>query len=440
MATDLDLSAMSIETQPLECTVPDLTNEEKETTLIAKILTHKTINMNAFKSTIIKAWNPDNKISTNLLADNTMAFVFESIQDLEKVCNASWTFRDHQVIIARWPPDKAHADIDLDKTSLWVHAIGVPVAFINANNARAIGNTLGRFIKADLHSPAQKWKKSLRLQIEIDIAKPLASSLIFSIAGRAKISIEIRYERISDLCFKCGRLGHKGVACNFAFGEDEAELFGPWLKFENLHIPNPKFKPLKQPEDYPFKSINKPSQKTPPSSPMAGTVSELRNPNSDGVKPQNTLSLDVNISDALDSGQNQMAVDSPIIFPENNALQNLQKILKADYTTKMAFLEKVDKEEALFTLPACDMLISEKDFSLKKAKHTAGHSSNFAEPDGLTAIHVDGSDQQKKQLAHINQPVDMGFSTGPNGISGPINNEGLEFYPQQGHHLKRKLN
>lgn len=58
------------DTQSLEYT--DTTPEpqphfDKEYTIIAKILSEKPINMNAFKSTILKAWNPKKMVIGNLL-------------------------------------------------------------------------------------------------------------------------------------------------------------------------------------------------------------------------------------------------------------------------------------------------------------------------------------------------------------------------------------
>lgn len=95
---------------------------------------------------------------------------------------------------------------------------------------------MGNFIKADLHSSAQRWKKALTIHVDIDILQPLTSSVLLPCPGRESIPIEIRYERLSDLCYKCGLLGHKIQSCN-ASGDvvmvNSTCLFGPWLKDEN---------------------------------------------------------------------------------------------------------------------------------------------------------------------------------------------------------------
>ncbi|KAL3638819.1 hypothetical protein CASFOL_016726 [Castilleja foliolosa] len=243
---DLTISNLSNEEiDAINSLHPDPITSNEENTIIAKIISQKTCNMNAFKDAMIKAWKPNKKTTTNLLEDNTMAFVFDDEEDMEKVLNNAWTFRDHQLVISRWPPDQALAEINLDKVTFWIHAIGVPVSYTNLRNAQVIGDELGRFVKSDMRSVAHKWKKSMRIQVEFDIFKPLKSTLAFSCPSRPGLFIEIRYERLVDFCYSCGLIGHKLANCHIPNdgrrGIGEEGGFGPWMKMENSHIRNPKF-------------------------------------------------------------------------------------------------------------------------------------------------------------------------------------------------------
>ncbi|KAL3638072.1 hypothetical protein CASFOL_018085 [Castilleja foliolosa] len=145
------------------------------------------------------------------------------------------------MIVARWPPDKSLDEIELDHTIFWVHIFGLPVSQTNLSTAREMGNNLGRFITADLHSPSQKWKKSMRMQIEINTTKPLVSTI--NIPRNDRIA-EVRYERLIEFCHKCGHLGHKEKFCSINGDEDTVgtnpKSFGPWMKYENHLISNPK--------------------------------------------------------------------------------------------------------------------------------------------------------------------------------------------------------
>ncbi|KAL3622592.1 hypothetical protein CASFOL_034003 [Castilleja foliolosa] len=322
----ISLSAINIDTPPLQCSLPDRNINGKEVTLIARIMAPKPINMKALRTTITKAWNPTKKLTTYLLVDNTMAFVFEEEKDMEKVCNVSWTFRDYQLVIARWPPDKALTEIDLNKTIFWVHAFGIPVAFINQNNAKAIGDTIGTFIKSDLQNATQKWKRSLRLQVEIDVSKPLTSSINLSINGRSDILIEIRYERITDYYFKCGCLGHKRPTCKEEIEEKDlklaAEKFGPWLKFENTHIANPQFRSESPNSGKSMKRINLATES--PKSPAG----EGSNSKSAGVKST----------------------------PGQKKFRSGAGGGGGKWTNQISAKSGSDKEEAIFSLPACNLV------------------------------------------------------------------------------------
>lgn len=242
------INALIEQTTSLECSENDAnpTNFiECEHTIIARIYTGKAINMNAFKSTILKAWNPKGKVNTNLQQTNTMAFIFESDNDVTKTLNQSWSFRDSQIITQRWPPDKALHEIDLDKANFCLQAFNIPVCYTNQSTATFIGNQVGTFLKTDLNSASQKWEKALRIQVELNLHKPLTRSISIPCQGRPNFLIELRYERLSEFCFKCGLLGHKFQFCN-AIQEKEDMVpstlpYGPWVKAENTHIPNPDF-------------------------------------------------------------------------------------------------------------------------------------------------------------------------------------------------------
>ncbi|KAL3623079.1 hypothetical protein CASFOL_031895 [Castilleja foliolosa] len=221
------------------------TENENEITIIAKILAPKPLNLNAFKTTMLKSWNITGKVATNQLGDNKMAFIFAEKRDMEKVLNNTWTFRDHETVIAWWPPDKALAEVDLDTARFWVHIYGIPVSYINVPNVEKLANEIGTFVKTDLHSPAQKWKNSVKIKIDLNINKPLISFLDFTCSGGKKLLLEIRYECLMDFCHTCGRIGHKGLYCSWQGKEDDdgnrEGIFGPWMKFEAPHIKNPKF-------------------------------------------------------------------------------------------------------------------------------------------------------------------------------------------------------
>lgn len=114
---------------------------------------------------------------------------------------------------------------------------------MNNTNAKTIADHIGKFLKTDLQATAQKWKRAMRIKLEIDISKPLQDVITLQCQGRSNLLAEIRYERLVEFGFFCGHLGHKVQTCkSISLSENmdaKAHRFGPWLKTENPLTPNP---------------------------------------------------------------------------------------------------------------------------------------------------------------------------------------------------------
>ncbi|KAG8379884.1 hypothetical protein BUALT_Bualt07G0135700 [Buddleja alternifolia] len=239
-------STNSLKVDEKEETPPFNSEDIQAFTLAGKVVADKVLNFGAIKNTLLKAWNCKKKVTCNDIEDNTFAFVFEDKKDFDKVLDMSpWSFRGHLVILKHWNPDYAIGEVKLDATFLWVQALNI--RFISPKTSEYIGNKLGKFIKTDLVSESQRWKKALRIRVEIDVTKPLCDLVVFQTKPGMEINVEIRYERLSEFCFKCGKIGHKLNICNETVNlpvtEDNSPhlLFGPWLRAESTLSVKPSY-------------------------------------------------------------------------------------------------------------------------------------------------------------------------------------------------------
>lgn len=412
MENNTTVSALIESNQSLQCSDESqisATTPLNEYTIITRVLSEKPINMNAFKNTILKAWNPKKKVSTNLLQGNLMAWIFEDENDLSKILNLSWTFRDLQIIIAHWPPDKSLAEINLNKIILWIQAFGIPVCYTTLNTAKFIGNTVGTFIKADLNAATQKWKKSLRIQVEIDILKPLHNSVILSCNGRSRIRIEIRYERLSDFCYKCGLLGHKISTCKMSIDDEDMDIttydYGPWIRSENSLIPNPSFQsfnPLSFPSATKMENTGTTNHQ---SNPHLSTVSDLDssvpsqplisvsiptphnvknpdlNPNPSSPNTRHPMILDE--KSPLSSDKIPEIVESTSPFTHQTEYLTYSVNLSSEISDKNA-IKKADNSTASYISDETSDLSSQSLIIPQKPSQSLGH---FINKIGFTGLH-----------------------------------------------------
>lgn len=79
------------------------------------------------------------------------------------------------------------------------------------------------------------WVGRSSCEVLLDIDKPLRRGVKIATGKETSKWVEIKYERLGDFCFYCGRLGHTNRACQFhGDGEESGTTvvyqYGPWWK------------------------------------------------------------------------------------------------------------------------------------------------------------------------------------------------------------------
>ncbi|KAK2664345.1 hypothetical protein Ddye_002919 [Dipteronia dyeriana] len=78
--------------------------------------------------------------------------------------------------------------------------------------------------------------KFMRVRVRMDIDQPLKRCLRVDIMGDGVETVMLlRYERLPNHCFKCGRVGHRTMDCASnepipVINGTEEPLFGLWLR------------------------------------------------------------------------------------------------------------------------------------------------------------------------------------------------------------------
>lgn len=138
-------------------------------------------------------------------------------------------------MLREWKPDKALEDVCFDISIFWVQIKALPLEFMTKSNAEMIGNLFYKLVRCESTTRTNIiGSKYLRIQVEIDIHKPLQVGFFHEI-GNGGRWISFKYERLPELCYRCGILGHLNRNCSAttpATHKILGDLYGLWLKAE----------------------------------------------------------------------------------------------------------------------------------------------------------------------------------------------------------------
>ncbi|KAK3218462.1 hypothetical protein Dsin_012432 [Dipteronia sinensis] len=106
---------------------------------------------------------------------------------------------------------------------------------MNRRTARWLAEQIGVLIEIPSESK-ESWGKFMRVKVQIDITKPLKRWLRLKLGKSDKIVVAgLKYERLPDFCYACGRLGHVIKECTYEEArkgatDGSATKYGQWLK------------------------------------------------------------------------------------------------------------------------------------------------------------------------------------------------------------------
>lgn len=118
-------------------------------------------------------------------------------------------------------------------TPFWIRLLDVPLRKRNSSFAYDIGESLGGFLDFD-NTDSFGWDEFMRIKVLCDIEKPLRRGVKLATGPETEIWLDIKYERLGDLCYFYGKLGHTDRDCQSQVKATESEndvvyQYGPWL-------------------------------------------------------------------------------------------------------------------------------------------------------------------------------------------------------------------
>lgn len=177
--------------------------------LTGKILSEKTFSSNEVFMIIRRIWFTKEIPKVEEVARNTFLFTFNSASDRNRVWHRRpWTINKSHLLLREWKPEGALQDICFNFTTFWVQIKAFPLQFMTKRNAEMIGSLFSKLLKyEDFTRTNIIGSKYLLIQVEIDVRKPIPVGFFHNM-GQGGQWISFKFEKLPDLCYFCGILGH----------------------------------------------------------------------------------------------------------------------------------------------------------------------------------------------------------------------------------------
>ena len=157
-------------------------------------------------------------------------------EDVETVLKKGpWFLGEHFLSVRPWEPDFKPESAKVSSIAVWVRLSGLLIEYYNAKALQHIGKAIGNVLRIDTFTATESRGKFARLCIQVDVDKSLITTVMIG-----KLQQTVTYEGIHNLCFECGRMGHKREACPFVIRPvppcEEAEKGGAGDRGASTHV------------------------------------------------------------------------------------------------------------------------------------------------------------------------------------------------------------
>ena len=157
--------------------------------------------------------------------------------------NRPWFCKRGHLILKKWSPEVTWQEVYFSSSTFWVQVHGFLASWNTEDNLRKIGSRLGEVTEVDLVGElGGAWKKILKIRVDIPIRKPLILGLFLPRPNNTNSWIGLKYEKLADVCYKCGFIGPEERSCMGTLfqlcnpNDVRFKAAGPWLRlgYDNL--------------------------------------------------------------------------------------------------------------------------------------------------------------------------------------------------------------
>ncbi|KAI9084479.1 hypothetical protein K1719_033467 [Acacia pycnantha] len=206
-----------------------------ESILIGKVLSNRSYTRSAIVNILQKAWNLQTGFDVIEVSGNTFLFSFSDGEEYNRILRGRpWSINGCLLNLMERSKFKACEDFDFSRCPAWIQMHNVPMEAWCLDNAIMIGSHVGEVMLAEDPLYNGKYLRNfLRARVVLDLRKPLAYGFWLPKPDGSKVWISIRYEKLQNFCYACGKIGHDNRQCRserlMSISNPTEPRFGPWI-------------------------------------------------------------------------------------------------------------------------------------------------------------------------------------------------------------------
>ena len=127
------------------------TKEVGKNCLVMKILTQRSINIEALRKTMRMVWRTNKLVQISEIEEDLFLVEFGDPKDKKKVLEmCPWSFEKNLVLLQEFSGDLVPKEIDLKWSPFWVQVSNLPLKSRTKETGMVIGNKLGKVLDVDV--------------------------------------------------------------------------------------------------------------------------------------------------------------------------------------------------------------------------------------------------------------------------------------------------
>ena len=184
--------------------------EVQQFSLLAKLLTRRPFNREAFKRTMTQLWRVEGRLSIRVIESDVFLFSFEKSREGRRILEMEpWHFDNALVLLKEVKNADRVCWDDWHFSKFWVQVFNLPLSGMIRDVGIIIGKGMGDCLQVVADESGRCIGQYMRLRVCLDTSKPLrrGARVRLGLEGGV-VWVDFKYERLPEFCFICGILGH----------------------------------------------------------------------------------------------------------------------------------------------------------------------------------------------------------------------------------------